>query len=40
MEDVARQLDDVHLAIRADFDYRDSIGRQFPEILSVTTRYL
>jgi hypothetical protein len=36
---VARQLDDVHLVIRADFDYRDSILRQFPETFSVPTRY-
>jgi hypothetical protein len=25
---VARQLDDVHLVIRADFDFRDSMLRQ------------
>jgi hypothetical protein len=37
---VARPLDDVHLVIRADFDYRDSILRQFPGTLSVPTRYL
>jgi hypothetical protein len=37
---VARQLDDVHLVIRADFDYRDSILRQFPETFSLPTRYL
>ena len=37
---VARQLDDVHLVIRADFDYRDSILRQFPDTFSVPTRYL
>lgn len=37
---VARQLDDAHLVIRADFDYRDSILRQFPEIFSVPTRYI
>jgi len=37
---VARQLDDVHLIIRADFDYRDSILRQFPETFSVPTRYI
>jgi hypothetical protein len=37
---VARQLDDVHLVIRADFDYRDSILRQFPETFSVPTRYV
>ena len=37
---VARQLDDVHLVIRADFDSRDSILRQFPETFSVPARYL
>ena len=37
---VARQLDDVHLAIRADFDYRDSILRQFPETFSVPSRFI
>ena len=34
---VARQLDDAHLVIRADFDYRDSILRQFPGTFSVPT---
>jgi hypothetical protein len=37
---VARQLDDVHVVIRADFDYRDSVLRQFPGTFSVPTRYL
>jgi hypothetical protein len=37
---VARQLDEVQLVIRADFDYRDSIVRQFPETFSVPARYL
>lgn len=37
---VARQLDGAHLVIRADFDYRDSILRQFPSTFSVPTRYL
>ena len=37
---VARQLDHTHLVIRADFDYRDSMLRQFPEIFSVPTRYI
>ncbi|MGH3305347.1 MAG: hypothetical protein ACRDOK_27515, partial [Streptosporangiaceae bacterium] len=32
---VARQLDDISLLIRADFDYRDSILRQFPGPFSV-----
>ena len=37
---VARQLDDVHLVIRADFGYRDSMLRQFPETFSVPARYV
>ena len=37
---VARQLDDVHLVIRADFGYRDSVVRQFPETFSVPARYV
>jgi hypothetical protein len=37
---VARQLDDVHVVIRADFDYRDSVLRQFPRTFSVPTRYI
>jgi hypothetical protein len=37
---VARQLDDVYLVIRADFDYRDSVLRQFPGTFSVPTRYI
>ena len=37
---VARQLDDLHVVIRADFDYRDSILRQFPGTFSVPTRYI
>ena len=36
---VARQLDDAHVVIRADFDYRASLLRQFPETFSVPTRY-
>ena len=36
---VARQLDDAHLVIRADFDYRDIVLRQFPETFSVPARY-
>lgn len=36
---VARQLDDTHLVIRADFDYRASVLRQFPETFSVPPRY-
>ncbi|HVC21858.1 MAG TPA: hypothetical protein VNH82_00225 [Candidatus Dormibacteraeota bacterium] len=37
---VARQLDKTHLVIRADFDYRDFMLRQFPETFSVPTRYI
>jgi hypothetical protein len=36
---VARQLDDTHVVIRADFDYRDSVLRQFPGTFSVPIRY-
>jgi hypothetical protein len=37
---VARQRDDTHLVIRADFDYRDSMLRQFPGTFSVPARYI
>lgn len=37
---VARQLDDTHLVIRADFEYRDLLLRQFPRTFSVPTRYI
>jgi hypothetical protein len=37
---VARQLDDAHLVIRAEFDYRDSMLRQFPGTFTVPTRYV
>jgi hypothetical protein len=37
---VARQLDDAHVVIRTDFDYRDGVLRQFPQIFSVPTRYI
>ena len=37
---VARQLDDAHVVIRADFDYRDSLLRQFPGTFSVPARYI
>jgi hypothetical protein len=37
---VARQLDGTRLVIRADFDYRDSILRQFPETFTVPSRYI
>jgi hypothetical protein len=36
---VARQLDDAHIVIRADFDYRDLILRQYPATFNVPTRY-
>ncbi len=36
---VARQLDDVHLVIRAEFGYRDSLLAQFPGTFSVPGRY-
>jgi hypothetical protein len=36
---VARQLDDTHVVIRADFDYRDELLRLFPETFSVPPRY-
>jgi hypothetical protein len=37
---VARQLDDVHVVLRADFDYRDSILREFPGTFSVPARFI
>ena len=37
---VARQLDDTHVVIRADFDYRASVLRQFPGTFSVPPQYL
>jgi hypothetical protein len=36
---VARQIDDAHLVIRADFDARDLMVRQFPETFSVPNRF-
>jgi hypothetical protein len=36
---VARQIDSAHLVIRADFDYRDWLLRQFPDTFSVPARY-
>jgi hypothetical protein len=36
---VARLLDDRHLVVRADFDYRDSIVCQFPDTFSVPRQY-
>ncbi len=37
---VARQLDNTHLVIRADFDYRDSSVRRYPATFSVPPRYI
>ncbi len=37
---VARQLDDEHVVIRADFDYRDLILRQHPATFSVPNRWV
>ena len=37
---IARQPDDTHVVIRADFDYRDVILRQFPGTFSVPSRFL
>jgi hypothetical protein len=36
---VARQLDGEHLVIRADFEYRDTVLRQFPATFSVPARW-
>jgi hypothetical protein len=36
---VARQLDDHHLVIRADFDFRDSMVRQFPGTFGIPARF-
>jgi hypothetical protein len=37
---VARQLDDGHIVIRTNFEYRDWLMHQFPETFSVPTRYI
>ena len=37
---VARQLDDGHLVIRCDFDYRDWLLRTFPGTFIVPARYV
>jgi hypothetical protein len=37
---VARQLDGEHVVIRADFDYRDSVLREFPGTFSVPDRFV
>ena len=36
---VARQLDDAHLVIRAEFGARDSLVREHPETFSVPRRF-
>jgi hypothetical protein len=36
---VARQLDHGHVVIRAEFDYRDSVVRQFPASFSIPARF-
>ncbi len=36
---VARQLDDGLVVIRAEFDYRDSVVRQFPATFSIPSRF-
>lgn len=36
---VARQLDDEHVVIRAEFEYRDLLVREFPETFSVPKKY-
>jgi hypothetical protein len=37
---VARQVDHDHVVIRSDFEYRDSILRQFPGTFSVPNRFV
>jgi len=37
---VARQLDDAHIVIRAGFDNRDAVVRQFPATFSVPARFV
>lgn len=36
---VARELDDTHIVIRTDFDYRDALLRQHPGTFSVPNRF-
>ena len=36
---VARQVDDTHLVIRADFDYRDVLVRAHPNTFTVPNRF-
>jgi hypothetical protein len=37
---IARQLDDEHLVIRADFAYRDLVVREFPGTFTIPRRYV
>jgi hypothetical protein len=37
---VARQLDDTHVVIRAEFGYRDALVRQDPRTFSVPRRFV
>lgn len=37
---IARQMDDAHVVIRADFDVRDSLLRDFPGTFSVPPRFV
>ena len=37
---IARQLDDTHVVIRADFDVREELLRQSPGTFSVPNRYV
>ncbi len=37
---VTRQLDEMHIVIRSDFDLRDTLLQQFPDTFSVPTRFL
>ena len=37
---IARQLDDSHLVIRADFAYRDLVVREFPGTFTIPSRYV
>lgn len=36
---VARELDETHVVVRADLDYRDAVLRQFPDTFSVPRRF-
>lgn len=37
---VARLIDETHLVIRAEFDYRDDIVRHYPDTFSVPRHYV